>query len=103
MSGKHHRLERLAVNTLRLLSALFARLALRRGASAFATFLPPLLRPLLDLLRPPGCAHPLCTEVSGPEMGSSENIIIVELQGALNPVQIPTDLNASWQRVRQGH
>lgn len=54
MSNKHTRLERLAVNTLRLLSALFSRPALRRDAAAFRTFLPPLLRPLLDLLRPPG-------------------------------------------------
>jgi hypothetical protein len=58
--GKHSKLERLAVNALRLLSALFGRPVVRGDAQAFRTLLPPLLRPLLDLLRPVGYVSQLC-------------------------------------------
>ncbi len=52
--GRNAATERCAVNTLRLLCSLLSRPAMRGSATAFRTFLPPLLRPLLDLLRPPG-------------------------------------------------
>ncbi|KAK9917271.1 hypothetical protein WJX75_002601 [Coccomyxa subellipsoidea] len=52
--GRNAATERCAVNTLRLLCAVLSRPAMRGSSTAFRTFLPPLLRPLLDLLRPPG-------------------------------------------------
>ena len=54
--GRGERLERNAVNTLRLVSALLARPAVRSNAETYRTFLPPLLRPILELLPSSGCA-----------------------------------------------
>jgi hypothetical protein len=45
------------VNALRLLGALMGRPEVRGNAPALRALLPPLLQPLLDLLRPPGCAR----------------------------------------------
>ena len=53
---KDQRYERAAVNALRLLAALFSRPGLRGNPVKLSTFLFALLRPLLDLLHPPGYA-----------------------------------------------
>ncbi|BDA50698.1 hypothetical protein COCOBI_16-3740 [Coccomyxa sp. Obi] len=54
VKGRAAVIERTAVNLLRLLRAVLGRPALRGSSAAFRMLLPPLLRPLLDLLRPPG-------------------------------------------------
>ena len=44
------------MNALRLLCALLGRPEVRGNAAVLRALLPQLLQPLLDLLRPPGCA-----------------------------------------------
>lgn len=58
--GRGERLERCAVNTLRFAGALLARPAVRSNHAAIRTLLPPLLRPILELLPGSGCAAFLC-------------------------------------------
>ena len=53
--GRGERLERCAVNALRFVGALLARPAVRGNAAALRTFLPPMLRPILELLPGSGC------------------------------------------------
>ena len=59
--GRGERLQRSAVSALRFVGALLARPALRSNAVALRTFLPPLLRPILDLLPGSGSDPSLCS------------------------------------------
>jgi hypothetical protein len=59
-SSAHASTQRAAVNALRLLGAVLGRPQMRGNTHVLRSQLPPLLQPLLDLLRPPGCAH-ACT------------------------------------------
>ena len=61
--GRGERLQRYAVNMLRFVGALLARPALRSNAAALRTFLPPLLRPILELLPASGCSSSPCSDV----------------------------------------
>ena len=61
--GRGERLQRNAVNTLRFVGAILARPALRSNAVALRTFLPPLLRPILELLPGSGCISSPCSDV----------------------------------------
>ena len=60
VKGRAAVIERSAVNSLRLLRAVLGRPVVRGSSAAIRMLLPPLLRPLLDLLRPPGCAAQPC-------------------------------------------